>query len=110
MSIYADLMCLTCNIRCFLGKTIHEDHQPIYYHIGGADEAPNWARPRLNAVLWKFLADHARHDITVAVEGDDLYDEPGDTPAASLGEGLDNDVTFTDYLRGWAGLRGRLPD
>ncbi|MGW2661383.1 hypothetical protein ACWCW7_10505 [Nocardia tengchongensis] len=101
MSVYTDLVCTQCDVRLWLGKTIHDGHQPIYYHRGSAEDPPNWAIGELNAVLWKMLADHARHPLKVIVEGDSDYNP--DSDATELGGVSDLDVSFTDYLRDWPG-------
>ncbi|MFI9402735.1 hypothetical protein [Nocardia sp. NPDC052316] len=104
MSIYADLVCTQCDVRLWLGKVIHHgDANPIYFHAGPADEAPNWARDELNAVLWKLLAEHARHPLRVVVEGD--ADGPPTDASVELGGDRGVDISFGDYLAGWPGLR-----
>jgi hypothetical protein len=101
MSIYAALVCTQCNASLWLGKVIHDDHQPIYFHIGSSDDPPHWARPELNAVLWKMLADHARHPLKVIVEGDPDYELAHDT--VELGGDTIEDISFAAYLKGWPG-------
>lgn len=105
MSIYADLVCTRCNIRLWLGKAIHHSHELAYFHIGSADQPPNWAREELNAVLWKMLANHARHPLKVIIEGD--HDDEPFEEVLEIGGGEPNDVSFTEYLRNWPGLRAQ---
>jgi hypothetical protein len=105
MSVYAYLVCTQCNVWLWLGRVIHDDREPIYYHLGADEESPNWAREGLNAVLWKMLADHARHPLTVRVEGDRGYEPTGD--AVELGGSAVHDIDFAEYLKDWPGLRDR---
>ena len=51
----------------WLGKAVfHDSDERInFFHIGPSDEPPNSARTVLNRVLWKMLADHARHTLRV---------------------------------------------
>ncbi len=105
MSIYAYLSCYDCHQQLWLGKALHENHRPIYFHIGGAEEAPHWLRQQLNQVLWKFLADHTTHRIDVRLEQD--MTEDMDTYATIGGDGVD-DISFADYLRNWPGLKADI--
>ncbi len=109
MSVYGHLCCHDCRQMLWLGKALHRDGRPLAFHIGGPEEPPHWERPRLNQVLWKFLADHAGHRIDVRLEhemteGMFAYQEVG-------GDG-DGDVSFEAYLAGWPGLAlgGRGPE
>ncbi|MFC6881417.1 MULTISPECIES: hypothetical protein [Actinomadura] len=105
MSIHADLVCTRCDVRLHLGKAVHEDRAPAYYHLGPSDEPPNWARDELNAVLWKLLADHARHPLKVIIEGDP--DEEPSERTVELGGDTTRDISFADYLRNWPGHHPR---
>jgi hypothetical protein len=105
MSIYACLSCHDCRQSIFLGKALHENGRPTYFHRGRETDLPNWRREQLNQVLCKFLADHAGYRIDVRTEAamtDDMneYAEVG----GDLTKGDGKDISFERYLRGWAGL------
>ena len=100
---------MRCNVYLWLGKVIHHNHEPVYFHIGRADEPPHWARQQLNAVLWKMLADHARHPLKVVVEGDPDYEPTEDT--IEIGGDATDGLGFAEYLNGWPGLKaGNNPE
>lgn len=102
MSIYGYLVCHDCKQQVWLGKAIHEDYRPKYFHIGQADHPPHWERTKLNQVIWRFLADHAGHEIQVSVEGER---REGEDEYQQIGGDEDGDISFADYLDGWEGLR-----
>ncbi len=106
MSRYARFVCVSCRIELWLGKAIFksDSEQPTCFQIGSPKNGTplNSENTILNKVLWKMLADHARHSICVFVEGDPGYDELGDY-AEIGGENLDKDISFEEYLKGWTG-------
>ena len=94
MSVYGYLNCHTCKQTMWLGKALHEGHQPFAFHIGSGPK--HWNRPGLNKLLWKFLADHAAHEIDVRLEhqmSDDMY------AYREIGGDEIKDITENDYLR-----------
>ncbi len=100
MSRSANFACMDCKVSFPLGKTIfRKDGSVNYFHLGSREEPPNWQRPELNQVIWKMFADHARHDLRVAVEGSDEYKQTAEF--AMIG----GDISEEDYLKGWHGLR-----
>lgn len=106
MGIYGYLNCHDCRQSLWLGKAIHEDHRPIFFHIGASSEPPNWKRTVLNQTVWKFLAEHCGHRIDTRLEHqmtDEMfgYQDIG-------GEG-DFGGSAAPYLDGWPGLLDRLP-
>lgn len=101
MSIYGYLSCHDCRQTLWLGKALHRDYRPSAFHIGGPDEPPHWARPQLNQVVWKFLADHAGHRIDVRLEHE-MTDEMWGHQA--IGGDSDGDISVEVYLAGWPGL------
>jgi hypothetical protein len=68
VSIYGYLNCHDCRQTLWLGKALHHNYRPFAFHIGSEEEPPHWARPQLNQVLWKFLAEHTGHRIDVRLE------------------------------------------
>jgi hypothetical protein len=101
MSIYGYLNCHDCRQTLWLGKALHRDDRPFAFHIGGSQEPPHWARPQLNQVLWKFLADHTAHRIDVRLEHEMTDEMFG---YQDIGGDCDNDISFEAYLAGWPGL------
>jgi hypothetical protein len=55
--------------------------------------------------IWKFLADHAGHELKVTVEGDSDFDSWLDESIDIGGDGVD-DIGFTSYLMERRGLAG----
>jgi len=95
MSIYARFVYHDCKQMFWLGKVIHDNYQPIFFHIG-SDLAPHWQREELNQIVWKFLADHTGHRLQVLMEHDMTdefynYQEIGD------------DISVQEYLKDWRG-------
>jgi len=70
--------------------------------IFGSAGQPHWARPQLNQVLWKFLADHTAHKIDVLLEGDMTEDM---SSYQEIGGDSREDISFEEYLAGWPGLK-----
>ena len=106
MSIYGYLNCHDCRQTIWLGKSIGGG-RPIAFHIGAEEEPPHWARPQLNQLLWKFLADHAGHRIDVRLEHEMTEEMYGYLDIGGDGE---NGISVEAYLDGWPGLnRGKLP-
>ena len=104
MSRYARLACMDCQVYVFLGKAIFREGENVnYFHIGEAEEPLNWQRSELNQVIWKMFADHARHDLRVAVEGSDEYKQTAEF--VMIGGTARGDISEEDYLKGWDGLR-----
>lgn len=103
MSIYGYLNCQNCRHRMWLGKAIHQEYRPHYFHIGENDGPSNWQQEQLNQVLWKFLSDHCGHRIDVRLEHD-MTDDMWSYKDIG-GDGTD-DVSFEQYLDGWPGNRG----
>lgn len=101
MSIYGNFLCYDCKQVLWLGKAIYAGDQVIYYHLGNATEIPNWKQTQLNQVIWKFLADHTNHHISVLSDSEvddtlqDYTEIGGDTLA---------DISRDDYLKDWPGL------
>lgn len=110
MSVYGYLNCHDCRQTLWLGKALHRDFRPFTFHIGGAEEPPHWARPQLNQVLWKFLADHTGHRIDVRLE--DTQDELPEGYQHIVADSDGTEVSFEAYLTGWPGLAvgGRTQD
>ncbi len=103
VSIYGYLNCQDCRQTLWLGKALR-----FAFHIGGAEEPPHWARPQLNQVLWKFLADHGGHRIDVRLEHEMTDEMFG---YQEIGGDRDGDISFEAYLAGWPGLTvGRKPE
>jgi hypothetical protein len=106
MSIYGYLNCHDCRQSLWLGKALwHHDYRPFAFHIG-SDTPPHWARPQLNQVLWKFLADHTAHRIDVRLEHEMTEEMDSYQDIGGDGEG---DISFEEYLAGWAGLTIGVP-
>ncbi len=105
MSRYADFTCPDYKIYLFLGKTIFRNDGSVnYFHIGSAEEPLNWQRPELNQVIWKMFADYASHDLCIAVEGSDEYEQAAEF--GMIGGDLAEDITEEEYLKDWDGLHG----
>lgn len=99
MSMYGYLNCHDCRQSVWLGKALHADRRPYSFHLGSP--APNWAKPELNQVIWKFLADHTSHRIDVRLEHqmtDDIFGYQ------EIGGDEEGDISFAAYLAGWPGL------
>jgi hypothetical protein len=101
MNRYADLVCIECKVKLWLGKAIfREDGRIAYFKVGGPQDPPNSQRPELNRSVWKMFADHAGHQLRVVVE---------DSPDAGLLEngnfvrigGPRAAISFEKYLEGW---------
>ena len=60
------------SVMLWLGKAVYAGHERCisFFHMGTAEEPPNSARPLLNRVLWKLLAEHARHTLRVVTDQD----------------------------------------
>ncbi|WP_020475815.1 hypothetical protein [Zavarzinella formosa] len=101
MSIYGYLNCHDCRQTLWLGKALRRDCRPFAFHIGGPELSPHWARPQLNQVVWKFLADHTGHRIDVRLE-DQMTD--AEHACQEIGGDRDEDISFESYLAGWPGL------
>ena len=101
MSRYGYLRCHDCQVAVWLGKAIFVDGRPSSFHIGQPDDPPNSQNQTLTRVVWKFLADHAGHDIAVLVEGQPGYARLADYQ--EIGGDTDRDISFDDYLRGFTG-------
>jgi hypothetical protein len=101
VSVYGYLNCHDCRQTLWLGKALHRNHRPFAFHIGGAEEPPHWARPQLNQVVWKFLADHTAHRIDVRLEHEMTDEMLG---YQEIGGDSDEDISFEAYLVGWPGL------
>jgi hypothetical protein len=109
VSVYGYLNCHDCRQTLWLGKALHRDFRPFAFHIGGPEVPPHWARPQLNQVVWKFLADHTSHRIDVRLEH-----EQDELPEGyqHIGGDTDADISVEAYLDGWPGLTvgGGRPD
>jgi uncharacterized protein involved in tellurium resistance len=105
VSRYAKFVCTQCKVQLWLGKAIFQtdSDQPTRFQIGDTrDTHPlNSENPVLNKVLWKMLADHARHPIHIFVEGDPDYDSTAGF--VKIGGDESKDITFEQYLEGWSG-------
>jgi hypothetical protein len=109
VSIYGYLNCHDCRQTLWLGKVLHRDYRPFAFHIGGPEEPPHWARPQLNQVLWKFLADHAGHRIDVRLEHEMTDEMFG---YQDIGGDTEQDISFEGYIAEWPGAAadgGRHP-
>jgi hypothetical protein len=82
----------------WLGKALHQDFRPYCFHIGSADEPPNWKRTELNRVVWKFLADHMGHRVDVRLE-QDMTEEMW--AYQEIGGDQGSDISIESYLSGW---------
>lgn len=103
MSQYARFGCMDCKVMVWLGKTIFTPTDAVsYFHIGGSARPPNWQQPELNRVIWKMLADHARHNLRVVIEGDPEYDSMLEH-FLEIGGGDEQDITVEQYLDDWPG-------
>lgn len=104
MSLYADLVCVECQVALWLGKTIFDDAgSPRYFKIGNEEDPPNSSRAELNRAVWKMLAEHAGHGLRVIVEGgpdENLLDHDA---LVEIGGDTVRDLSFEEYLRGWPG-------
>ena len=102
MSQYGYLGCRSCRVKLWLGKAVLADDGSVrYFHIGSGESEPNSHRLELNRALWKLLADHARHEFVVVIEGDPAYAELG--AYATIGGDAIDDVPFEEFLRDWPG-------
>lgn len=102
--MYGYFTCLDCKVYLFLGKSVIRDDKPSYFHIGSALEPRNAARPELNRVLWKMLADHAEHNLRVAIQGDETFERiREDETFVRIGGDTDIDISFEEYLKDWPG-------
>jgi hypothetical protein len=103
MSRYASLACPRTRKLLWLGKAIFKQQKGTEgassvvdrFHIGSAEEPPNYRRDLLNQVLWKFLAEHTGMDLRVVVEGDgfDVDDY------VEIGGDSEGDVPFDRYIK-----------
>ncbi|WP_156040792.1 hypothetical protein [Chondromyces apiculatus] len=101
MSLSGWMACHTCRTTLWLGKAVHKNYQVIRFHAAVQDVPLNSDNTELNRALWKFLADHARHNIQVIVEGDQVYLEIGEY--VEVGGEQYGDIPFDEYLKGWGG-------
>ena len=104
MSRYAKLVCRQCQVQLWLGKAIFrtDSDQPTCFQIGDPNvHRLNSENPVLNKVLWKMLADHARHPLQVLVEGDPDHDATDGF--VEIGGDEFKDIPFEQYLQGWSG-------
>lgn len=96
MSVYAYFCCHECRQKLWLGKSLHAKYIPFAFHIGDSSEPRHWRRPELNKILWKFLADHAKHKIEVLLEHDMTEETYG---YAAIGGDCEHDISVRQYLR-----------
>ncbi len=106
MSEYGYLACVDCRVSMWLGKAVTQPDTTIDYYLIG-DQARNWQRPDVSRALWKILADHTAHQITViASMGEQYQDWTAGQDTNGLfttigGDGI-SDVPFDTYLAGLA--------
>lgn len=105
MSRYAYLVCKECRHVLWLGKAVYDGTRLDFFAVGQIGAEPNAKNAELCAVVWKFLAEHASHELKVTVEGDSDFDHWLDQSVDIGGDGVD-DVSFPNYLKGWRGLSG----
>lgn len=104
MSRYGALICTDCRVRLHLGKALSAspDGEPIdRFHLGPAGAPPNSRQPELCGALWRLLAEHARHELRVLVEGDPRWEEAAGY--AEIGGDAAGDVPLEQYLAGFCG-------
>ena len=100
MNRYADLACIECKVKLWLGQAIfREDGRMAYFKVGGPEDPPNSQRPELNRSLWKLFADHAGHRLQV-VEGNPDARLLDDGDGIRIG-GPGATISFEKYLEGW---------
>jgi hypothetical protein len=107
MSEYGYLACFDCGVSLWLGKAVKQPDTTIDYYLIG-DGARNWQQPDVSRALWKMLADHTGHTITVIASMGERYQDwtaAQDTNGlfATIGGDGANDVPFDGYLAGWPG-------
>lgn len=101
MSQNGYLVCTRCEVYLALGQYVRESDRP-YFHSGVPGGPPNSAQRELTSAVWRFLAEHASHDIRVMLSGDPEFESLGDI-AEIGGDRPLKDITFEDYLRDWQG-------
>jgi hypothetical protein len=102
--MFAYFACIDCKVYLFLGKAIVRGERVSYFHIGGPSSPRNAARPELTRSLWKMLADHAEHNLRVALQGDETFARIAeDEEFVRIGGDTDTDITFEEYLKDWPG-------
>jgi hypothetical protein len=103
MSRYANMVCFDCRQRLWLGKSVYKPGSQgvAYFHLGPADTPANSKQEKLTRALWRFLAEHASHQIRVVVEGVD--DDDVDDEYAQIGGDRAMDISFDEYLKDFPG-------
>ncbi|GAB1690833.1 hypothetical protein [Krasilnikovia sp. M28-CT-15] len=90
------LRCLECGAGLWLGKAYGAGPDEVSFFHAGAGAGGgrgNSANVPVNRALWRFLAEHVMHELSVGVNGE--------APAAVIG-GTDG-PSFEDYVAGWPG-------
>ncbi|MEV0700420.1 pentapeptide repeat-containing protein [Saccharopolyspora sp. NPDC050389] len=105
MSDLGYLICSPCRVYLALGKPVLRDGGSVdYFHIGPASSPRNPTRPLLNESLWKFLADHTKHPLTIGFDYEAGMEEVEETYTEIGGHAADCGIPFEQYLLDWNGL------
>lgn len=101
--MYGRLACMDCKVALWPGKAVKRGGKVSFFHVGSAEQPPNAARPELNRVLWKMLADHAEHNLRVALQGHEDDEYIIQEGFVGIGGDTPHDISFEDYLKDWPG-------
>src|SRR5215471_11155622 len=108
MSVYGWFCCIDCGTCLWLGKSISVETNNGWrldqFHRGSTEEPPNWAREKLNRVIWRMLADHQGHCLRVLL--DDEFEKLAETvEIREIGGESIGDTDINDYIGGGRGFR-----
>ncbi len=104
-SSYAHLFCHNCHVMLFLGSASLDDAgRPLFFLRGNNPPLPNHHQQLLSRALWKLLADHAEHELSVLVSDDPRYAHTlAEAGTCEIGSDGPSDLSFEDYLHNWPG-------
>ncbi|HYU14560.1 MAG TPA: hypothetical protein VEL05_00745 [Candidatus Acidoferrum sp.] len=101
MSRYGYIACHDCKIDIWLGKALFANGRPVAFHVGQETDPPNSRNELLTRALWKFLAEHAGHHVSILVEGTPGFEALADY--GEIGGDVEGDVSLADYVRDFSG-------
>ncbi len=101
MSRYGYFACHDCRVTFWLGKALFDGDRVVAFHVGQEGGPPNSKKDLLTQTLWKFIAEHAGHRISVEVEGSDTYESIADY--REIGGKAHGDVSMSDYVADFSG-------
>jgi hypothetical protein len=110
MGAFGYFICSTCRVYIALGKPIQrDDNSVIYFHLGKPESPRNSAQTLLDESLWKFLADHVGHPLSVRLDYEEGMEEV-ETEYAEIGADVPADgIPFEQYLDDWEGISRPYP-